>query len=315
MANPESGTEAPQNLKTPRHWPSWLLMGLGYLLSRLPYRLQMWLGGGLGWLAQYLVPSRRRIAETNLRLCYPDLSEARRRKLLKQQFRSVGKGAMEVGLCLWGRRETLDPLAEIEGMQHLEEAATRGRGIILLSAHTTAHVLGVRLGQRYLAELGYRTTAMYKPPHDPVIARVMRRRYEAHAGQAGMTDENVVALLAALRRGEAVWYAADQKAERRLSVIVDFFGQPARTHIAPSRLAGMTKATVVPFFTLRRPDGRGYRLIFKAPLTNFPGGDEAEDARQINRIIEEVVNEDPAQYFWLHQRFKGTGRNPYKAGY
>lgn len=314
MAKPDSGTQATPNLKAPRHWPSWILMGLGYLLSRLPHRLQMRLGAVLGWLAQYLIPSRRRIVDINLRLCYPELSDEQRRHLRQQQFRSVGRGAMEVGLCLWGQQQRLDPLADIEGMQHLEEAATRGRGIILLSAHTTAHVLGVRLGQRYLAELGYRTTAMYKPPHDPVIDRVMRRQYEAHAGQASMTDENVVDLLAALRRGEAVWYAADQKAERRLSVIVDFFGQPARTHIAPSRLAGMTKATVIPFFTLRRRDGRGYRLIFKAPLNHFPSGDEAEDARQINRLIEDVVNEDPAQYFWLHQRFKGTGHNPYKAG-
>lgn len=286
-------------------------MSLGWLLSQLPYRLQMWLGAKLGRLAAYVIPTRRRVAEINLELCYPELSDDQRRDLLKEHFRSVGRGALETGICWWGRQSKVDALAHIEGLQHLEEAAMRGRGIILLSAHTTSLELGVRMAQKYMSELGFSTTAMYKPPRDPVVDRVMRTRREAHIGGSSIPASDVVALLAALKRGEAVWYAADQKAGKRVSVLVDFFGQPARTHVAVSRMAKMTKATVVPFFTLRRADGRGYRLIVKPPLSDFPSGDEATDARQINRIIESVVAEDPAQYFWLHQRFKRKGFDPY----
>ncbi|WP_109992080.1 lysophospholipid acyltransferase family protein [Salinisphaera sp. LB1] len=299
-------------LIAPRFWPSWLLMGLGWLLSQLPYRTQMRLGAGLGRLAALIVPGRRRVADINLRLCYPDLSDTERHELLDAHFRSVGQGALETGICWWGSQAKVDGLAHVEGLHHLEDAATRGRGIILLSAHTTSLELGVRMAQPYLADLGFRTTAMYKPPRDPVVERVMRQRREAHIGGAGIAANDVVALLAALRRGDAVWYAGDQKAGQRLSAVVDFFGQPARTHVAVSRMAGMTRATVVPFFTLRRADGAGYRLIIKPPLTDFPGPDEAADARRINAIIESVVNEDPAQYFWLHQRFKRDDYDPYK---
>lgn len=287
-------------------------MGLGWLLSRLPYRLQMRFGAGLGALAYHLVPGRRAVARINLELCYPQMSEAERAALLKAHFRSVGQGALETGICWWGSQTEVDGLAAIEGLHHLEDAATRGRGIILLSAHTTSLELGVRMAQKYMAELGFETTAMYKPPADPVIDRVMKQRRDAHIGGTSIPADDVIALLAALRRGDAVWYAADQKASRRLGVVVDFFGQPARTHVAISRMAKMTKATVVPFFTLRRADGRGYRLIVKPPLSDFPSGDEAADARRMNAIIESVVNEDPAQYFWLHQRFKRKGVNPYK---
>ena len=287
-------------------------MGLGWLLSKLPWRAQMWLGARLGRLGAHVVPQRRRVADINLRLCYPELSEQAHRDLLAAHFRSVGQGALETGLCWWGSQAQIDGLAHVEGMHHLEDAATRGRGIILLSAHTTSLELGVRMAREYLAELGFTTTAMYKPPHDPVVEYVMRTRREAHIGGASIVDSDVVGLLAALRRGDAVWYAADQKAGERLSVVVDFFGQPARTHVAISRMARMTRAAVLPFFTLRRADGRGYRLIVKPPLTDFPSGDEAADARQINAIIEGVINEDPAQYFWLHQRFKRKGHNPYK---
>ena len=83
--------------------------------------------------------------------------------------------------------------------------------------------------------------------------------------------------------------------------------------MAISRLAKMADATVVPFFTLRRDDGQGYRLIVQPPLQDFPGDDAIADARRINGLIENVVRQAPAQYFWLHQRFRVAGADPYAA--
>lgn len=287
-------------------------MGLGWLLAKLPYRLQMGIGRRMGDLAFHLIRERRHVADVNLRLCFPELGEQARRDLLRAHFRSVGMGAMETTICWWGKTETIESLAHIEGLEHLEAAAARGRGIILLSAHFTSLELGVRMAKRPLRELGYVTTAMYKAPHDPVVDQVMRMRREAHIGGSSIRDDDVKGLLKALRRRDAVWYAADQKAPRRLGTIVDFFGQPARTHVALSRLARMTKASVVPFFTLRREDGQGYRLIIGPSIHERLGEDETSDAAQINAMIEAVVREAPDQYFWLHQRFKRKGFNPYK---
>lgn len=312
MADPVSDNESTAGLRSPRFWPSWLLMGLGWLLARLPYRFQMALGRGLGNIAYRVIGERRRIAEINLRLCFPELGEQARRQLLRAHFRSVGMGAMETALCWWGKRERIAPLADFEGIEHLEAAAERGHGIILLSAHFTALELGVRMAHQRLADLGYITTAMYKAPHDPVVDHVMRTRRELHIGGSSIRDDDVKGLLRALRRKDAVWYAADQKPPKRLGVVVDFFGQPARTHIALSRLARVSKASVVPFFTVRKTDGTGYRLIVKPAITNNLGVGESEDALRINAMIESVVREAPEQYFWLHQRFKRSGYNPYK---
>ncbi len=289
-------------------------MGLGWLLAKLPYRLQMALGRGLGDMAYLLVRERRRVAAINLALCFPEKTRRQRRQLLRAHFRSVGMGAVETAICWWGNSAKIRRLANIEGLHHLEDAAARGGGIILLSAHFTSLELGVRMGQLYLRDLGVETTAMYKPPHDPVVDHVMRTRREAHIGGKSIADNNLKGLLRALKKGDAVWYAGDQRARKHLGKVVDFFGQPAITHVAIGRLAEMTKATVVPFFTLRRADGQGYRLIVQAPLTDFPGADELTDARRINALIEDVVREAPAQYFWLHQRFRIKGRNnPYDA--
>lgn len=311
MADSASEHDNP-SLRSPRHWPSWLLMGLGWLLAQLPYRLQMALGRTLGGLGYHLVGKRRRIAAINLRLCFPELGEQERDRLLRAHFRSVGMGALETMLCWWGPTQRIDSLAHIEGLEHLEAAAARGHGIILLSAHFTSLELGVRMALRPLRELGYMTTAMYKAPHDPVVDHVMRTRREALIDGSGIRDDDVKGLLRALRRKDAVWYAADQKPPKRLGVVVDFFGQPARTHVALSRLARMSKASVVPFFTLRCDDGSGYRLVIKPSISDELGEDENDDARRINAIIESVVREAPEQYFWLHQRFKRSGYNPYK---
>ena len=287
-------------------------MGLGRLLGVLPYPVQMWLGRRIGDLAYPLLRHRRHVADVNLRLCFPALDESERRRLLREHFRSVGMGAMETLICWWGSAAKIRRLTDLEGLRHLESAVSKGRGILLLSAHFTSLELGVRMAQIHLKRLGLTTTAMYKPPHDPVVDYVMRRRREHHIGGRSIPNDDVRGLLKALKRGDAVWYAADQKARNKFSGLVPFFGNPARTSLATGRIAAMSGAAVVPFFTLRREDGRGYRLVVRPPLEDFPSGDEAADARRLNGLIEDIVREAPAQYFWLHQRFKDGKRDPYE---
>lgn len=316
--NPDHHDKAamPQSpsLKSPRHWPGWLAMALGWAVSKLPYPVQMRIGRLLGDMARLLLPERRRVARINLDLCFPRYSKQQRQALLREHFRSVGMGAMETAICWWGRDTAIRKLSSIEGFEHLQQAAARGKGIILLSAHFTSLELGVRIGQQYLRQLGVETTAMYKPPHDPVVDHVMRTRREAHIGGQSIPYKDVKGFLRALRRGDAVWYAGDQRASRRRGKRVDFFGRPAMTHVAISRLAKMTDAATLPFFTLRRDDGAGYHVIVQPPLDDFPGTDGVTDARRINAIIEAMVRRAPAQYFWLHQRFRIKGANPYAAG-
>lgn len=304
--------EKDARLYSPRHWPSWLGMALGRVLGVLPHPAQMWLGRRIGELAWLILPERRRIADVNLRLCFPELGPAARGRLLRDHFRSIGMGAMETLICWWGSDAKIERLTDPEGLRHLEEAAGAKTGLLLLSAHFTSLELGARMAQMHLKRLGIATTGMYKAPHNPVVDRVMRRRREFHLGERSIPKDDVRGLVKALKRGHAVWYAADQRARNKFSAEVPFFGVPARTNLATSRIVAMSGATVVPFFTLRREDGRGYRLIVRPPLRDFPSGDEQADARRINALIEDVVREAPAQYFWLHQRFKSGERNPYR---
>lgn len=296
----------------PRHWGSWILMGLGWLLAQLPFPVQMWLGRRLGDLGYRIIPKRRHVAAVNLRICFPEHSAEERQIMLRQHFRSVGMGAIETLICWWAPNQKIERLTDLEGLRNLEHAIAKGNGMILLSAHFTSLELGVRMAQIHLQRAGVVTTAMYKSPHDPVVDYVMRSRREAHIGETSIDKDDVRGLLKALKRGRAVWYAADQKATNKFSAVLPFFDTPAHTNLATSRLAGMSQATVVPFFTLRRADARGYRLVVLPPLEDFPSNDERADATRINHLIENAVRQAPEQYFWLHQRFKGPDiGNPY----
>lgn len=288
-------------------------MAIGWVLGVLPYRLQMWLGRRIGDLSYLILPHRRRVADVNLRFCFPELTDDERKRLLREHFQSVGMGAMETLICWWGSTAKIRRLSDLEGLRHLEAAAAEGRGMLLLSAHFTSLELGVRMAQIHLQRLGIVTTAVYKPPHNPVVDYVMRRRRERHIGERSIPNDDVRGLLKTLKRGRAVWYAADQKARNKFSGEVPFFGTPARTSLATGRIAAMSGAAVIPFFTVRREDGRGYRLIVHPPLEDFPSGDEYADALRLNQLIEDAVREAPAQYFWLHQRFKrGRKDDPYR---
>ena len=300
----------PRHLLAPRHWPAWLGLAFGRLLAALPYRLQLALGRALGNLGYALIASRRRVVDTNLRLAFPEWSEAERRARARECFRSAGCGLIETLICWWASDARVERLAHFEGLEHLERAAAAGRGVILLSAHFTSLELGVRM-----SSMKIRLTAMYRPPSNPVIDYVMRGSRERIVGQDVIPKQDVRGLVKALRRGAVVWYAPDQSARNKFSDVVPFFGQPAMTNMATARIAEMSGAAVVPFFTLRKDDGSGIRLIVKPALENFPSGDEAADARRINALIEDIVREAPTQYFWLHRRYKtyGQGPDPYAA--
>ncbi len=300
----------PRQLLAPRYWPAWLGLAFGRLLAALPYRLQLGLGRMLGDLSYALIASRRHVVATNLRLAFPEWGETERRTRVRECFRSAGCGMIETLICWWASDAKVERLMHFEGLEHLQSAAAAGRGVILLSAHFTSLELGVRM-----SSMRVRLTAMYRPPSNPVIDHVMRGSRERIVGQDVIPKQDVRGLVKALRKGAVVWYAPDQSARNKFSGPVPFFGQPAMTNMATARIAEMSGAAVVPFFTLRKDDGSGIRLLVQPALKNFPSGDEAADARRINQIIEDVVRKAPTQYFWLHRRYKtyGQGPDPYSS--
>lgn len=289
----------PPRLLLPRYWPVWALLGIAWLIVQLPYRAVLAVGAVLGEAFLRVSARRRRIADTNLRLCYPALTPAERARLLRAHFRALGIGLLETAMAWWLPEACLRRLiAAVDGLPHLQEALAAGRGVILLSSHFTTTEMGVRL-LNLLAPIN----PMYRRHENAAVDDIMHRCFGAYF-ETVIPRDDVRGMLRCLRGGRAVWYAPDQNYGRRGRVFAPFFGVAAATNPATGRFAQMGNAVVIPYFARRLPRGRGYRLTLLPPLDGFPSGDEAADTVRINAVIEAEVRQSPEQYLWVHRRFK-----------
>lgn len=287
----------------PRYWGIWLLLGFVRLVVQLPYAVQLAIGRGLGRILHAVSPRRWRITLVNLEKCFPELDTGARTRLAKAHFDSLGIAFLEFGMCWWASEKKLRTLGQIEGLGHLQAARAKGHGVILLSAHfTTLEVTGRLLGLHTDLHL------MYRKIDNPLIEEVMRASRERLFERA-IPREDVRGMLKSLKSGKPVWYATDQGYRGKHSEMVPFFGIPAPTNVAISRLASTSKAAVVPFFAMRLPGTQGYKLMIEPELENFPSSDPAADALRLNQRLEQRIRQAPEQYLWSHDRFKVVPRD------
>ena len=282
----------------PRYWPTWLGLGLLWLLCWLPIPLLLNFGKGLGWLAGRALRKRRHVTRVNLQLCFPELDDPARERLVDQHFMALGAGAFEAGLAWFAPDWRLRHRGEVVGLEHLDAAMKDGHGVLLLTGHFTT----MEMGARYLCLAGRPFHAMYRPIDNPLIDYFMHRWREQRSGLPALPKDDLKKLVRALRNGHCIWYGPDQSLEVRNAVHVPFFGVPTLTLTATSKLAALGRAKVVPYFPARI--GGRYRVTFLPALENFPSADEVADAAKINRMLEACIRNTPAQYFWSHRRFK-----------
>jgi KDO2-lipid IV(A) lauroyltransferase len=285
-------------LRHPRHWLSWIGLAIVRLVGRLPYRAGQRLGRALGALTVHLPGERRHVARRTLDVCYPELDEAARTALLRATLRDLGLMFTEFAFAWFASDRALAGVpCALEGLEHLEACRRDGRGVLLVGAHFSHLELCARLVSQRI-----RIAGMYRAMDDPVFEQAVLRARLRYA-DAMFLKEDLRRTVRHLKSGGTVWYAPDQDMRGKDSVFVPFFGVPAATITATHHLARLSGAAVIPFFHRRGPGG-GYTLRLEAPLAGFPGDDVVADTARVNESIERMVREAPAQYLWIHKRFK-----------
>jgi len=289
-------------LVNPVYWFTWLGIGLLYLTTFLSYGAMLRLGTALGWMSYMLLPGRRRITRTNLRLVYPELDRQAVTRLVKQSFYSASIAVFESAWAWWASDAKIKPLVHIEGAEHLDAALQHNKGVLLLGGHfTTLEISGRLLAYHYMV---YPT---YKRAHNDLFEAFMtRNRRSMQKGLVRSADMR--AMLKLLKHNEIIWYAPDQDFGMRVSVFAPFMGVQTATLPMTARLAARSGAAVVPFASRRLPGTEGYVIRFDPMLENFPSGDDVQDATSINAAIETNVRLAPEQYLWGHRRFKSRPR-------
>ncbi len=270
------------------------------VVARLPWRFAIKIHKGFGWLLGWLLTSSRRVVMRNLKICFPDLDDKARKKLAFEYFKSMGACIAEMAFAWFGSEERLKKLFSIEGFEHVEAALAKGKGVVLCSGHfITLEICGP-----FLKSLLPAYAFMFHKRRNPLIDE-MQTRGRKRAAHESFASNNIRAMLRSLRNNAAVWYAADQAYFGKNSRLLPFFGEPAMTSLATSKLIRVSGAQLVPFAFFRRADDSGYTLRFSAPPENFPSESVEADTLRLVSILEDDIRECPEQYLWTHRRFKG----------
>lgn len=281
----------------PRYWFTWLGLGFFKLLASLPLSVSMPLGAGLGRLFLVVAPSRRKITEVNVALCFPELNPQQQQQLVRDILRSIGISVVETSIAFWGNETKTKDRYSVKGLEHVTVALEQGRGVLLVGCHLTTLDLAGRMLASHL-----KFDVLYRKDPNPLLAYKIAEARGRFAGSA-IVRNDTRQMIKNLRKGHVVWYAPDQDYGSKYSVFAPFFGINAATIVGTSRIAEMGKATVLPF-SHYRTEGGHYELEFGAPLTDFPSGDDVADATRINQVIEKIIRRYPEQYLWVHRRFK-----------
>ena len=283
----------------PRYWPTWLGIGCLRVIEPLPYAWQLRIGRFIGRIVRLLPLSYVRIARRNIEICLPDLPPEAREALLKRHFESLGIGLCETAITWWSSNERVRSLAQVEGVEHLQKALARGNGVILVGGHFTT----IEIGTRILGTI-VPLNVLYRPTRNEVLTDLMAGQFANYAERAIQYDD-IRSVVRALRRNGAVWYAPDQSYRKKNAAMVPFFGTPAATTTSTSRLARMTGAAVLTYFPQRLPGGKGYKVCIGPELSDFPSDDPVADTARFGALLEAQIRHHPAQYLWMHRRFKG----------
>jgi KDO2-lipid IV(A) lauroyltransferase len=282
----------------PRYWLYWIILSIFWLVAKLPYAWLLKLGAGLGELISRLVKRPKHNAKTNLRLCFPALSEQARQQLLQRNFVSVGIGIFELFLSWWASNKRLLPLIDLQGTEYIDKALAAGKGVIIAAPHLTSLELALRLFSiRYPVGVMYHRQKHAWFEH---LNQYFLQKYYTHA----VARDNVRGLLKALRQNAIICYTPDVDAGIKNSAFVPFFKVPAATLTAMTRFAQLTGATILFAYFYRKEDGTGYEMVIKPPLENFPSDNAVQDAICINQVLEDIIRHKPEQYIWQYKRFK-----------
>ena len=287
---------------------SWILYFFIWLIAQLPYKIIILIGKGLGNLLQLSLKSRRKVVAINLDICFPELNPSEKKILIHNHFIEMGIMITQTLKAFLSSTKGLEKNAIIKGEEHIEACLEKKQGVLLVAGHFTA----LDMGGKILCQ-EYPIAGMYREHKHPLTEYVVTKSRLKYAQKMFKRDE-LRPIIKHLKTGGILWYAPDQDYRRGQSVFVPFFGKQASTITATHQMARLSKCQVLFFHVQRNEKKPFYTLTISPPLGDFPTKDPVADTQRVNMGIENMVTKNPAEYLWLHKRFKTVPpgeKNPY----
>lgn len=289
----------------PRYWLTWIYMAFLFLLAQLPFRLQMWMGKYLGRALYHCLSTRRYVAERNIELCFPELGETERQELVIKHFESNGMTLFETGMAWFMPYWRLRKRFVIKGEENWRAIQALGgkdskQGALIMAVHfNTLEITNVAINRLFNMSMSYR------PHNNPVYDFIQRHGRERHNRESTAVSRNDVrGMVRAMKRGDWLWYAADQDYGAKVSEFVPWFGVDAAMVSAPPRLAAMANVPIVGITYRRLADFSGYEITFMPAFEGIPSNDLQHDLEALSQHYERCIRSNPSEYLWVHRRFK-----------
>ena len=267
------------------------------LLALLPLPMLRAGGVGLGWVLYLLANRRREVVHANLKACLGHLSPAQRGTLARRHFKLFAQALLDRAWLWHAPVRVLRKRIRFDGA--LLELTDPGPLIFF-----APHMVGLDVGGVVVTELAQITTACIYVPLSNAWAEdwmLQGRNRSGHVISVPRKD-GPQPILRTLRKGNRLHLSPDMDFGSEGALWVPFFGVPAATVPALSRFAKLSGARVCPLVTRLVPGG--YHVTLGMPWAQFPSQDVAADTLRMNQAIEEWLLTDPAQYYWVHKRFK-----------
>src|SRR5258705_13531615 len=274
------------------------------LAGTLPRSLARALAEGLARMLFALTPKLRKTAEFNLKLAFPQWTDAQREATIRGMVRSLGWMAAEFARMPRYTRKNIEEIMILDGHENFLEGQRRGKGVLFLTAHMSAWELSSYAHAVY----GYPLHYMARPLDNTRLDGLVNR-YRGLSGNAPIfKNESARLMLRILKEAGTVGILADQNTMREEGVFVDFFGVPACTTTGIARVALHTGAAVVPGYAVWDESLKKYRLRFEPPLELVRTGDAerdiVENTQRFSKATAEIIRKYPDQWVWLHARWK-----------
>lgn len=280
------------------------------LLALLPYRFLVAIGYGLGFITARIPGDRNRVVKTNLRLCFPQLSSAEIDSLSKQHWRLLGRSLVEKSIIWCGSSKQLSNMIEVKSAVDLSSKKPR----ILVNMHFTGIEGSIILSAISKEKHWPRTSGFFQRMKNPFFNKKIVGWRNRFGGNSIDRQGNIKAIIREIRNGDFIIIAPDIDLGIKDSEFVPFFGIQTNTITTISRLAKITGAEVCLMTTTLKADESGYLCEIGKPLENFPGEDSKSDTARLNQYFEDEIRLRPAEYYWVHKRFKNrpdNGPSPY----
>jgi len=277
---------------------------LRFLVS-LPYKTLVSLGYGLGYLAAHIPSSRNRVVQKNLELCFPELTPQEINQLRKEHWRLLGRSLVEKSIIWLGSRQQLADMIEIQSEVNLSDRQPR----ILVNMHFIG-IEGSIILSALAKDKGWpRTSGFFQRMKNPFFNRKIIEWRNRFGGNSIDRQGHSLELIREIRKGSFIIIAPDIDLGLKDSSFSPFFNIQTNTITAVSRLAKITGAQVCMMITTLKKNGAGYTCSISKPLENFPTDNPEEDTARLNQIFEREIRLRPAEYYWVHKRFKNRPFN------